>query len=102
MSRWVTVGFAHEIPDQGCKIVEIDRVAIAIFNLGGDFFAIEDNCPHQHLPLADGLVEKDTITCPYHNAKFDIKTGHVLSPPACEDLHIFPTRLNNGSIEIEV
>lgn len=102
MPRWVEVGYPEEIVDQGCKIVEIDRIPIAIFNLAGQFYAIEDNCPHQHLPLADGLVENDTITCPYHGAKFNIMTGAVLCPPACDDLKTFPARLNDGKIEIEI
>lgn len=102
MARWVDVGFPEEIADQGCKLIEIDRIPIAIFNLAGSFYAIEDNCPHQHLPLADGLVENDTITCPYHGAKFDIITGDVLAPPACDNLKIFPTRVVDGKIQIEV
>lgn len=102
MARWVDVGLPNEIADQGCKIIEIDHVAIAIFNLEGDFYAIEDNCPHQHLPLADGLVVADTITCPYHGARFDLKTGTVLSPPACDNLKTFPTRVMEGKIQIEI
>lgn len=102
MARWVDVGQPKEIADQGCKIIEIDRKPIAIFNLSGEFFAIEDNCPHQHLPLADGLVENDTITCPYHSAKFNIKTGELLAPPACDNLTTFPTRVIDGKIQIQI
>lgn len=102
MARWVDVGAPHEIADQTCKIVEIERIPIAIFNLSGEFYAIEDNCPHQHLPLADGLVENDIITCPYHNAKFNLKTGDVMAPPACDNLNTFPTRVIDGKIQIEI
>jgi|SRR5581483_1608951 len=102
MARWVEVGLPEEIADQSCKLVEIDRIPIAIFNLEGEFYAIEDNCPHQHLPLADGLVENDTITCPYHSAKFNLKTGELLAPPACDNLKTYPTRVVAGKIEIEI
>lgn len=102
MARWVEVGLPTEIADQSCKLVEIDRIPIAIFNLEGEFYAIEDNCPHQHLPLADGLVENDCITCPYHGARFNIITGQLLAPPACDNLKTFPTRVVEGRIEIEV
>lgn len=102
MSRWVDVGYINEIAPQECKLIEIERKAIAIFNLSDGFYAIEDNCPHQHLPLADGLVEGDVITCPYHNAKFNLKSGAVLAPPACENLTIFSTRVVEDKIQIEI
>ncbi|HSX19927.1 MAG TPA: non-heme iron oxygenase ferredoxin subunit [Gammaproteobacteria bacterium] len=102
MTQWVTVAKPSEIENQGCKLIEISNVAIAIFNLDGQFFAIKDDCPHQHMPLADGLVEGDTITCPYHTAKFNIKTGQLLAPPACDNLTIFPCRVVDGQIQIEV
>lgn len=102
MSRWIDIGLISEIANQNCKIIEINQVPIAIFNLDGSFYAFEDNCPHQHLPLADGLVENNTITCPYHGAKFDIVTGDVLSPPACDKLKTFATRVLDGKIQIEV
>ncbi len=102
MGKWVDVGIVGEIDNQCCKIVEIDDTPIAIFNLEGLYFAFADNCPHQHLPLADGLVVDNTITCPYHGAAFNIKTGAVLSPPACTDLHTYPARVADGKIQIEI
>ena len=100
MSKWVDVAYPHEIDDQECKLIEIDNAPIAIFNLSGLFFAIADQCTHQNLPLADGLVVNDTITCPYHGAAFNIKTGAVLSPPACKALTTYQTRVNDGKIQI--
>lgn len=100
MSKWVDVAYPSEIDDQECKIIEIDNSPIAIFNLAGLFFAIKDQCTHQNLPLADGLVINDTITCPYHDAVFNIKTGEVLSPPACEALTTYQTRITDGKIQI--
>lgn len=102
MSKWVDIGTPIEIANDECKIVEIDHTPIAVFNLNGDFCAIQDNCPHQHLPLADGVVENGTITCPYHGAKFDLKTGAVLSPPACENLTTYATRVIDDKIQIQV
>lgn len=102
MTKWVDVAIVGEIDDQGCKIIEIDNTPIAIFNLGGLYFAIEDNCPHQHLPLADGLVENNTITCPYHGAVFNIKTGAVMAPPACDNLHTYPAQVIDDKIQIEI
>jgi 3-phenylpropionate/trans-cinnamate dioxygenase ferredoxin subunit len=98
MIKWVEIGAPNEIYNQECKIVEINNTPIAVFNLDGDFYAIEDNCPHQHLPLADGLVENGCITCPYHGAKFDLRSGDFLCAPACDNLTTFPTRVIDGKI----
>lgn len=102
MPQWITVAKPEEIENQSCKLIEIGNVPIAVFNLDGQFFAVKDDCPHQHMPIADGLVENDTITCPYHSAKFNLKTGALLAPPACDNLTIFPTRVVDGQIQIEV
>jgi 3-phenylpropionate/trans-cinnamate dioxygenase ferredoxin subunit len=102
MSKWVEIGTPIEIEPNACKLVEIDNLSIAVFNIDGDFCAIRDNCPHQHMPIADGEVDNGTITCPYHGARFDLRTGDFLSPPASLNLTTFPTRVNNGKIEIDL
>lgn len=102
MSKWVSIGTPIEIANNECKIVEISYKNIAVFNLDGTFCAIEDNCPHQHMPIADGLVENGTITCPFHGAKFDLRTGQLLAPPACENLTTYPTRVVDGEVQIEI
>ncbi len=102
MARWIDVGIPTEISNQECKIIEVNNVLIAIFNLDGEFYAIEDNCPHQHMPIADGIVEDCRITCPFHGAQFDLKTGAVLAPPACDNLTTYPTRLQNGKVQVQV
>lgn len=102
LAKWVDVAAPDEIADQECKIIEVDNIPIAVFNLSGMFYAIEDNCPHQHLPLADGIVEDGTITCPFHGAMFDLKTGAVLAPPACDNLRTFVTRVEGGKVQVKV
>lgn len=100
MEQWVDVAMVDEIANQAYKIVEINSVPIAIFNINGEFYAIEDNCPHQHLPIADGLIEGCNITCPYHGAKFCLKTGDVLAPPAYDNLTVFPLRILDNKVQI--
>jgi 3-phenylpropionate/trans-cinnamate dioxygenase ferredoxin component len=102
MTKWVDVAKPNEIPESEYKIVIVDDTPIAVFNLQGNFYAIQDNCPHQHLPLADGIVENNTITCPFHGAIFDIPTGEVLAPPACENLTTYQVRIHEGMIQVAV
>lgn len=102
MEQWIDVGTITEIKVDDFKTVDFDHEPIAVFNLDHSFYAIQDNCPHQHMPLADGEVIGCVITCPFHGARFDIKTGAVLSPPACENLVTYPTRVIDGIVQVQV
>jgi nitrite reductase/ring-hydroxylating ferredoxin subunit len=75
---------------------------IALFNLGGRFFAIDDSCSHESASLAEGTLDGATIVCPWHGAEFDVRTGKVLCPPATEDVRSYPVFVEGDSVEIEV
>ena len=77
-------------------------VEIAVFNLGDRFVAIENQCPHQGGPLCDGIVSGATVVCPLHGWRFDLETGAAVraSLPAC--VAIFPTRVEDGTILVNV
>ncbi len=62
----------------------MDDRLVALFNVGGQFFAIDDVCTHDGGPLAEGMLENHTIACPRHGAKFDIRTGQALTMPATQ------------------
>jgi 3-phenylpropionate/trans-cinnamate dioxygenase ferredoxin subunit len=71
-----------------------------IFNISGEFFAIGDVCTHDDGPLGDGEVVDHQIICPRHGARFDIRTGEVLTLPAVQDVPRFPLRVKDGTLEI--
>lgn len=100
MADWVTVAPAAELPPGARQIVNVDDVQIAVFNLGGEFYAIEDICTHDYAPLRGAKLEGDEIICPRHGARFCIKTGAVTAPPAYEALATFPVRLHEGFIQV--
>jgi 3-phenylpropionate/trans-cinnamate dioxygenase ferredoxin component len=95
---WKEIALINEIPIGERKLTEIDGTPIVVFNLNGMYYTIEDNCPHQHLPLGDGIVNGDRITCPFHGAEFCIKTGKVTNPPAVEDIMSYPTKVDGDKI----
>ncbi|ROO27265.1 ferredoxin [Salinisphaera orenii MK-B5] len=99
-SDWISAVRAADIPDNGCVICDLDDEDIAIYNLGGEYFAIEDRCSHDGGDLASGWVEAGCAVCPRHGARFDIRTGRVVAPPAYEDIHAFPVRLVDGMVQI--
>ena len=75
--------------------------AIALFHLGGQYYAIGNTCTHRGGPLCEGEVEGTTVTCPWHGAQFDITTGKNLAPPAPAAVARYNVRVVGERIEIE-
>ena len=101
MMLWIDAFSANELQAGEWRLLELDDVDIAVFNIDGEYFAIEDTCTHDGGCLTGGKIEENIIECPRHGARFDIKTGKVLSPPAYEDLQTFAIRLNENMLQIE-
>ena len=81
------------------RLAQIDGRAIAIFNVDGVLYAMEDTCLHAGGPLSEGRVEGTIVTCPWHDWRYDLKTGctplnHKISLPC------FPVRVREGTIEV--
>lgn len=100
MSDWIDVANASELAPGEYRIIDIDDVMVAVFNIDGEFYAIEDSCTHDHLCLTGGEIEGEEITCPHHGARFNIKTGEALSAPAYEATSTFPVRVVDGIIQV--
>ena len=100
MSDWIDVKRADAIVLNEPAIVELDDTNVAVFNVGGAFFAIQDVCTHDGEELTGGPVEGDEIICPRHGARFCIRTGAALSPPAYEPVHCFPVRVVGGIVQV--
>ena len=100
MSDWVTVARADELPPGKWRAVEVDGTQIVVFNLGGEFHAIEDVCTHDGGQLTGGEVEGEEIVCPRHGARFSIRTGEALSAPAYEPTAKFPVRVENDEVQV--
>ncbi len=101
MAEWVDVADAEEIPPGGFAVVAVEDAPIAVFNLDGEFYAIDDLCTHDGGTLTGGQVEGGEIVCPRHGARFNIKTGAVTAPPAYEPVHVFPIRIRDGRIQVQ-
>jgi nitrite reductase/ring-hydroxylating ferredoxin subunit len=75
---------------------------LAIFNVDGEFFCTTDTCTHEASSLSDGYIDGDTVECPFHFAKFSLRTGAVLCPPAILPLKTFPVKLEDGKIYVDL
>lgn len=100
MSDWVNVATESELADGQRRVVDVDDVMVAVFNYGGEYYAIEDVCTHDGGELASGELEGDEIICPRHGARFCIRNGRALTAPAYEDVHCFPVRVDNGTVQV--
>ena len=107
MQEWVDVGTVVDLPPGAARVVDTDDGEVAVFNLDGGFFAIKNLCTHESSPLlladldpADQIANGE-ITCPHHGARFCIRTGAALSPPAYEDTPTYPVRVINGIVQVQ-
>jgi nitrite reductase/ring-hydroxylating ferredoxin subunit len=76
--------------------------ALALYKVEGKVYATQELCSHAYVSLVDGYLEGTIIECPVHQARFDITNGKVLDPPANADLKIYPVKVENGMICVEV
>ena len=100
MSGWVTVARANEFAPGQWKSVDVDGAQVAVFNLEGQYYAIEDVCTHDGGQLTGGSIEGSEIVCPRHGARFCIKTGAALTAPAYEATAKFHVRIENGEVQV--
>lgn len=102
MAEYVKVGQANEIEPNQSKLVEVQGKKIALFNVDGKFYAIDDTCTHRGGPLSEGELEGDEVTCPWHGAKYKVTSGEVLSPPAPQAVGFYKVRVNGPDLELEL
>lgn len=100
MSAWIDVARVDDLPAGERRVVDVDGVMIAVFNLEGNYYAIEDVCTHDGGELASGELEGDEIVCPRHGARFCIRTGEVKAPPAVQAVDVFPVQVVNGVVQV--
>src|ERR1700754_2483439 len=98
---WFPVAKASAIAEGDFAQVEVDGTLIAVFNVGGEFYAIDDVCTHDGGGLAGGAVEGDVVICPRHGARFCLRTAAVLGPPAYDPIRTYATRVADGLVEVQ-
>lgn len=100
MSNWVDVAAECEIAPGTCRLIDVDGANVAVFNIDGAYYAIEDLCTHDGGDLSGGMLDGDQIVCPRHGARFCVRTGTALTAPAFEPTATFPVRVENGAIQV--
>jgi 3-phenylpropionate/trans-cinnamate dioxygenase ferredoxin component len=96
--QWVHVAPQSALLPGEFKVVWDRDVAIAVFNVDGELYAVEDICTHDGGELAGGEIDGFEVECPRHGARFDLRTGAVTCPPAYEPIAKFPVKIEDGVI----
>jgi naphthalene 1,2-dioxygenase system ferredoxin subunit len=99
---WVRAAARSDLAEGEVIGVEVAGRSIALYDADGNLFATDNICTHAYARLSDGWLDGEVIECPLHAARFDIRSGKVLDPPATEDLKTYPVRIVDGEIEVRL
>ena len=102
VSDWVTVASVEDIPPGHAARVEIGDTPVAIFNVDGNFYALDDTCSHAQAELSEGDLDVDrcVVECPLHGSSFDLRTGEPLTLPAVEPVRVHRVDASDGVIRV--
>jgi nitrite reductase/ring-hydroxylating ferredoxin subunit len=100
---WRPVCRAAEVPVDDVRRFDVEGLpAIAVFNVGGEFYVTADCCTHMEASLSEGMLDGDIIECPFHGGAFNVRTGEVTSRPPTRPLPIYHARVENDVVLIRV
>jgi 3-phenylpropionate/trans-cinnamate dioxygenase ferredoxin subunit len=102
MPQFVTVATTDELGLGGAKQVHVDGKTLALFNVAGTYYALDDTCPHRGGSLSQGAIAGEQVTCPLHGSVFRITTGEVLRRPAQTAVVGYTVRVSGTNVEVEI
>lgn len=101
MAVWTKVATLGDVVAAGRCVITLGDEKVVLFYVGGEVFAIEERCPHVGAPLSDGEIHEYQIECPLHGARFDMRTGKNLTPPAKTPARVFDVKIEAGDIFLQ-
>ena len=93
---------ADDVAEGAALKVEAGGLTLAVFNVEGQIYVMDDNCTHGPGSLSEGYIDGDVVECNFHNGQFNIRTGEVVSPPCMIPMKTYAARVENGKVVIEV
>ena len=100
-AKWHDVAAADELPDESAREVVLDGRILAVFRSGGNLYALDGMCAHQGGPIAEGTVEHNCVTCPWHGWQYELATGiQTINRQPLQET--FEVRQRDGRIEIKL
>ena len=101
MSRRVLVGEAADIGVGEGRVVEADGRTLALFNVDGAFYALDNDCSHRGGPLGEGDLDGKVVVCPWHAWRWDVTTGSNVNNPALK-MACYPVSVDGGRVFVEL
>ncbi|MFO0821935.1 MAG: Rieske (2Fe-2S) protein [Gemmataceae bacterium] len=101
MAERIVVGKLSEIPVGGNRVITVGKKDIAVFNVGGELFAIDDMCPHMGASLSGGHVEDGCVTCPWHYWRFRLTDGTWADSPRLK-IGSYPVHVVGDEVQLEI
>ncbi|MBM3528614.1 MAG: non-heme iron oxygenase ferredoxin subunit [Alphaproteobacteria bacterium] len=98
----VTLCPTSEIPEGSAKSFEVGNLTIAVYNVGGQFYATDNECTHGAASLADGILEDDVIECTLHYGAFNVKTGEAVQAPCFTALRTYKVIVEGGDVKVDM
>jgi 3-phenylpropionate/trans-cinnamate dioxygenase ferredoxin subunit len=102
MTEWLTVANAADIPPARVVVFEVGDHEVAVCNVNGQFYAIDDLCTHDGGSLDQGELDEAEIECPRHGARFDVRSGAATQLPAFEPVETHAVRIEGGRVQVGV
>ncbi len=102
MVVWKSVAKKGDLPEGEMKRVQVGYLPIALFNVAGRYYAIDDLCTHDGGNLAEGVLEGYEVECPRHGARFDIRSGKVTRLPAFEPVRSYEVKVEGEELKIRI
>ncbi|HLF77327.1 MAG TPA: non-heme iron oxygenase ferredoxin subunit [Dehalococcoidia bacterium] len=90
------------VPAGQVRVFDVNGRSIALANVDGTFYAIDNVCTHDRGPLGEGTLAGDQVECPRHGARFDVKTGQVRALPAVRPVRTYPVQVSGDEVQVDV
>ena len=99
--EFITVANLADLNPGMCRSVELKDIGLALFNVDGEIFALDNTCPHAGGPLGEGTLEQEIVTCPWHGWKFNVRNGQRLKNPSQGwTVQRYEVRVIDGAIQV--
>ena len=100
---WTVLAAVDDVPEDEGRRIEVAGHVLAVFRVEDEFFATDDLCTHGESSLSEGYVEPDcAVECISHMARFSLRTGEVLAPPATVPLRVYPVRVEDDNVMVDL
>jgi nitrite reductase/ring-hydroxylating ferredoxin subunit len=101
MAEFKTVGKFSDLAPGSSKVVDVNGKALALFNVAGVVYAMDNTCRHRGGPLGEGLLEADVVTCPWHMWEYNVRTGELVTNPTVK-LATYHVQVEGDEIKVAI